>query len=261
MSSSYDETYFEELYQVEDRHFWFRARQAFVAALCEQAIAGRVEGYRVMEIGCGTGHLLRTLERTCHGGQVFGLDLFWEGLAFARQRSGALLIQGQAEQMPFAAGQFELIGMFDVLEHLEHDEEMLRAAREMLKKDGKILLTVPAEKQLWSTTDLLARHQRRYELADLEEKLARNGFHVEYISKCMQVLHPLARLRRKAPILLETMSADEESQSRREFSQELAVIPLLNEIAYQLLKTETRKIKKHKAIARGTSIIALASRG
>ena len=103
MAASYDETYFEKLYQVEDRHFWFRTRQAIVAALCRDLTANLPKGYRVMEIGCGTGHLLKTLEDTCPNGQVFGLDLFWEGLAFAQQRTSASLVQGRGGKNAFQA--------------------------------------------------------------------------------------------------------------------------------------------------------------
>lgn len=260
MSASFDKTYFEKLYQVEDRHFWFKARQAIVASLCKQIITDLPKGYHVMEIGCGTGHLLKTLENTCQGGIVFGLDLFWEGLAFAQQRTSASLVQGQAEKMPFTEGQFDMVCIFDVLEHLENDEDVLRSIRLILKKSGKLMMTVPAERGLWSTTDLISHHQRRYELTDLKVKLERSGFTIDYMSEFMQALHPLAKLRRKAPILLETMSAEEDRISRKAFRQELAIIPILNELAYRILSREVRQIKNRKRIKRGTSIIAIASR-
>jgi ubiquinone/menaquinone biosynthesis C-methylase UbiE len=260
MTASYDETYFEKLYQVEDRHFWFRMRQAIIATLSRDLVSNLPAGYRVMEIGCGTGHLLKTLEKTCEKGQVIGLDLYWEGLVFARQRTGACLIQGRAESMPFAEGQFDLVGMFDVLEHLENDEEILKSVHQILKKGGKLMLTVPAERQLWSTTDLIARHQRRYELANLKEKLEHSGFKIDYMSEFMQALHPLAKLRRKAPILLETMSEKEDRISRKSFNQQLSIMPILNELAYRILSSEVKQIQKRKKIKRGTSIIAIASR-
>jgi ubiquinone/menaquinone biosynthesis C-methylase UbiE len=258
MASSFDETYFEKLYQIEDRHFWFRARQAIVSALTEQITAGYPQGYRVMEIGCGTGSLLKTLESTCRNGFVFGLDLFWEGLAFAQQRTTAGLIQARAETMPFSKSQFNLIGMFDVLEHLENDEVILSSIEQMLKPGGKLLLTVPAHGDLWSSFDMISHHQRRYQTSDLTAKLIKSGFSIEYLSECMQVLYPLAKLRRKAPILLESLSIEEEIRSRKRTSQELAIMPVLNEIAFQVLKMELKQIMQRKPITRGTSIIAIA---
>ena len=258
MTSSFDETYFEKLYQIEDRHFWFRARQAIVSVLTEQITANYPPGYRVMEIGCGTGNLLKTLESTCRNGIVFGLDLFWEGLAFAQQRTIAGLIQARAETMPFSKSQFDLIGVFDVLEHLENDEDILTSIQQILKPGGKLLVTVPAHGDLWGSFDMISHHQRRYQTSDLTQKLVRSGFAIEYLSECMQVLYPLAKLRRKAPILLETLSVEEEIKSRKRTSQELSIIPVINEIAFQVLKMELRQIKQRKSIARGTSIIAIA---
>ncbi len=260
MASSFDETYFKKLYQIEDRHFWFRARQAIVSALTKQITACFPQGYRVMEIGCGTGNLLRILESTCHNGIIFGLDLFWEGLAFAQLRTSAGLIQARAECMPFCNSQFDLIGMFDVLEHLENDEDILSSIQQMLKPGGKLLLTVPAHGDLWSSFDLIAHHQRRYEPSDLTAKLIKGGFSIEYISECMQALYPLAKLRRKAPILLDPLSKEEEKKTRKRTSQEFAIMPVLNEIAYQILKMELKHIKQRKPIARGTSIIAIAQK-
>lgn len=259
-SVSYDQSYFEKLYQVEDRHFWFRTRRVIVAALCADIVASLPAGYRVMEIGCGTGHLLKTLKDTCVHGRLVGMDLYWQGLAFASQRTSTSLIQGRAEWMPFREGTFDLIGMFDVLEHLENDDEILVSVGKMLKKGGKLLLTVPAERQLWSTTDLIAHHQRRYEKDELQQKLVKSGFQISYISEFMQVLHPLARLRPPAPVLLEAMSAGENRRSQEELSQELKVIPIVNEIAFRILNAEVKRIRKYEAIKRGTSVIAVASR-
>ncbi len=258
MSSSYDQTYFEKLYQIEDRHFWFKTRQAIVSVLTKQIISDFQQGYLVMEIGCGTGNLLKTLENTCLNGSVLGLDLFWEGLAFAQERTKAGLIQARAECMPFSREQFNLVGIFDVLEHLENDESILHKIQEMLKPGGKLLLTVPAHGDLWSSFDMVSYHQRRYTTSELTEKLIRSGFTIDYLSECMQVLYPLAKLRRKAPILLEPTKEKKRSQKR--FKQELAVMPVINEIAFQVLKMELKQIRQRKPIARGTSIIAIASK-
>jgi ubiquinone/menaquinone biosynthesis C-methylase UbiE len=260
MSASYDETYFEKLYQVEDRHFWFRTRRAIVAALCSNIVANLPAGYRVMEIGCGTGHLLKTLKDTCVNGEVVGLDLFWEGLAFASQRTNASLVQGQAEWMPFVEGNFDLIGMFDVLEHLENDEEILGSVLKMLKKGGKLMLTVPAERQLWSTTDLIAHHQRRYEMEELKQKLVKSGFQIDYISECMQALHPLARMRPPAPVVIGEMSKADDLKLHKEIIHELKLLPVLNEIAFRVLSLEIKQIRNYKPMKRGTSIIAVARR-
>ncbi len=108
---SYDPTYFALLFQIEDRHFWFRARNQVIATVVKRLTADMPRGYRVLEIGCGTGNVLRVLEQVCTDGTVIGLDLFLEGLRYARQRTHAMLVQGDMLHLPFGAP-FDLIGLF-----------------------------------------------------------------------------------------------------------------------------------------------------
>ena len=89
---SYDPDSFASLFDVEDRHFWFRARNKAIAALTSQVAARMTAGYRVLEAGCGTGNVLRVLERTCPGGMVVGMDLSPAGLQYARQRTSCSLV-------------------------------------------------------------------------------------------------------------------------------------------------------------------------
>src|SRR2546426_974449 len=84
---SYDPEFFFRLASIESKHFWFRTRNRVIATLAEQITKNWAYGYRVLEVGCGTGNVLRTLEQTCFRGVVVGMDLFAEGLAFARTRT------------------------------------------------------------------------------------------------------------------------------------------------------------------------------
>lgn len=106
-------------------------------------MAGMVQGYRVLNVGCGTGKELRMLEQACPNGVVVGMDLFIEGLHYARQRTSCSLIQGDIHKPPFDT-QFNLIVLFDVLEHLPDDVHVLYKLNAMLAPAGALLLTVPA---------------------------------------------------------------------------------------------------------------------
>ena len=122
---SYDPVYFSPLFEIEERHFWFRARNRIIGSLVEAETSQYPEGYRVLEIGCGTGNVLQLLENICRNGRVIGMDLFHEGLEFARRRVSCSLVQGDLHDSPFAT-QFQIVGMFDVLEHLSDDREVLQ---------------------------------------------------------------------------------------------------------------------------------------
>ena len=95
---SYDRRYFDQLYRVEDRHFWFQTRNAIISKLVRQVTNSWQPGYRVLEVGCGTGNVLRYLQAACRGGTVVGMDLFRLGLQRARRRTSCLLVEGDTSQ-------------------------------------------------------------------------------------------------------------------------------------------------------------------
>ncbi|KAB2855096.1 MAG: class I SAM-dependent methyltransferase, partial [Anaerolineae bacterium] len=218
MTTSYDAQFFPLLFRVEDRHFWFRTRNRIIRTLVQQIVEPLPHGYRVLEVGCGTGNVLRHLEQTCTSGLVIGMDLFGEGLHYARQRVTCPLIQGDMHNPPFCA-QFDLIGLFDVLEHLPDDLQVLNDLFSMLATGGKLLLTVPAHPSLWSYFDEAAHHCRRYQKHDLAEKLTKTGYRVEYISYYMASIFPLVWAGRKIAALTKH---DKTSDTHQMTTNELA---------------------------------------
>src|SRR5262245_7133302 len=187
---SYDPSFFARLFAIEDRHFWFCARNHVISTIVSQLTTDLTAGYRVLEVGCGTGNVLRFLERACPRGTVIGMDLFGEGLRYASHRTSCALVQGDMHAAPFAA-QFELIGLFDVLEHLQDDRRVLNDLTGMLAPGGALLLTVPAHRSLWSYFDEASCHCRRYEPEELESKLRDAGYQVEYLTQYMASVFPL----------------------------------------------------------------------
>ena len=137
----YDPDCFARLAPVEDRHFWFRARARVITAVARRLARAWPPGYRVLEVGCGAGGTLRALERGCPGGRLIGMDLHREGLRLARRRCAATFVQADVLAPPFL-GSFHLIGLFDVLEHLADDVGTLERLRELLRPEGRLLLTV-----------------------------------------------------------------------------------------------------------------------
>jgi SAM-dependent methyltransferase len=252
MTGGFDPDHFESLFRAEDRHFWFRARNQAIAALASRAVAALSPGYTVLEMGCGDGNALRVLEKACSGGIVVGMDLYAEGLRYARRRVGCGLVQGDVRRAPFAR-RFHLIGIFDVLEHIPDDIGLLRDLREILHDDGALLLTVPAHPRLWSYFDELAGHCRRYRLEELRDKLQAAGLRPEFLSPYMMSVYPLMRLGRK--MRARRAAAATPSANLRE---ELRIVPLVNGALRALLSLENRRIGKQRTLPAGSSLIALA---
>jgi SAM-dependent methyltransferase len=174
----YDPSFFDQLATIEDRHFWFRARNRLIFELAKKISSGLKPGYLVLELGCGTGNVLRVLQQACSEGTLVGLELWWDGLRYARRRSTAFVVQGDVRNRPFGK-QFELIGMFDVLEHVQEERETLDSLLRLLMPSGRLLLTVPAHKFLWSYFDEAAHHCRRYSPKEIHNKLTAAEFEVE----------------------------------------------------------------------------------
>jgi len=258
MSGGYDPDFFALLDAVEDRHFWFRARGRAVAALAEQVTAPLPPGHRVLELGCGNGGMLKVLHRACPRGMVIGMDLFAEGLRHARRRTPCPLIQGDVHRPPFAA-RFELIGLFDVLEHIPDDRRTLDDIRALLADGGALLMTVPAHPALWSYFDEASHHCRRYTAGDLREKLTRAGLVVEYLTPFMAPLYPLMWAARR----LKTWrrGAGGEGASAAQMSAaELRIVPGMNAVMDCLLAHETPLLVRRRQLAMGTSLLAIARR-
>ena len=255
--STYPPDVYESLVAVEDRHFWFRARnQAIVAAF--ESIRGRLRpGYRVLEVGCGTGNVLRELQRAAVGGDAIGMDLHIEGHRYAKRRlAPPLLVRGDAGHPPFAV-RFEVVGLFDVLEHLEHDVEVLRSLRGLLTVDGYLLLTVPADPKLWSYFDVGSRHKRRYERDELHQKLTAAGYSVEYLTPYMAVLHPVLWWGRRI-----TGRGHHHIDDSREAwnlaGADLRVRPVSGAVLGLALRQEIRFVRRRIELPVGASLLAIA---
>ncbi len=257
VDTSYDPEYFKPLFAIEERHFWFRARNHLIETLVRQLTTHWDVGYRVLEVGCGTGNVLRVLEQTADQGVVVGMDLYGEGLRFARSRNRCPLIQGDVHAPPFHEP-FQLIGLFDVLEHLPNDLNILRALFEMLDDGGVLLLTVPAHMSLWSYFDEASHHQRRYAMSELCDKLNRAGYQVEYVSHYMSLLFPLVWLGRQLAGWLDRRPASDQARVRDLATNELRIVPIINEVLLWLLSFELPLVTRRSRIPLGTSIVAIA---
>lgn len=255
--ATFDPQLFEALARAEEKHFWFRSRNVMIRSVIARIVSDLPDGFRVLEVGCGTANVLRVLESACSRGTVAGMDLYWGGLSVARGRTECSLVQADMFNPPFDAV-WDAIGLFDVLEHLTDDRNVLRDLRAMLGDSGRLVLTVPAHPSLWSYSDMAARHQRRYTEDDLAEKLDETGYTLEYMSQFMSLVLPLAWLARTFSANRSNAVLDGTERNRELFYQELKIVPGVNGILRFLLELETPFIARGKRIPFGTSLIAIA---
>jgi SAM-dependent methyltransferase len=253
----YNPEWFVQLQAIEDRHFWFRTRNKVISIVVSQITANMAPGYRVLEVGCGTGNVLRLLEQTCKNGVVMGIDLFAEGLQYARRRTTCQVVQADIHAPPFAT-QFHLIGLFDVLEHLPDDMQVLRNMHTMLAQGGILLLTVPAHPSLWSYFDEASRHCRRYQVSNLESKLNNTGYQIEYLTQYMVSIFPLLWLGRRLKSLIDRRPSGSADRTDALARAELGITPVANGLLAFLLALEARLIARRCRLPIGTSLLAIA---
>lgn len=184
---------FAELAQLEAGHFWFRGRNRLLLWALGRYFPAAAS---FLEVGCGTGYVLAGIA-SARPRHLVGSEYFAEGLPFAAARVPAVeLIQADARALPFIE-EFDVVGAFDVLEHIPEDETVLRQLHRVVRPGGGVLLTVPQHPWLWSVADDYARHVRRYNAGELRMKVAAAGFQIETISSFVSLLLPAMLLSRR----------------------------------------------------------------
>lgn len=182
-----EEELFDAIHEHADKHWWFRGRKRILFSLLDRHHLNR-EG-AVLDLGCGVGNHLQALSRY---GTVHGADPSQRALAFCRQRfEGPLSEVWLPDTFPYADETFDLVVMFDVLEHIRDDAESLQRIIRSLKPGGTLALTVPALMWLWSYHDEEHHHFRRYHRRPLRHLLEASGFEVVKISHMNAILLPL----------------------------------------------------------------------
>jgi SAM-dependent methyltransferase len=163
---------------------------------------------------------------------MVGSELHPSGLAYARNRlpSGVEFVQMDARNIP-AVGAFDLVGAFDVIEHIADDEAVLRGMRAATQTNGGIIISVPQHPWLWSRADDIAYHRRRYRRGELEAKLRRNGFEILFSSSFTALLLPLMAASR-----LRARGSEQDDGVAREF----ALSPRVNGLFTAILRGEIR---------------------
>jgi SAM-dependent methyltransferase len=183
----FDPGAFDHLARVELDSAWFQSRNQLIRWALNRYFPGAGS---FLEVGCGTGFVLEELARTGPELVLAGLELHAGGLVYAKRRvPRADFLQADARSLPFR-GEFDVVGAFDVLEHIGDDELVLAELREALRSDGGFVLTVPQHPWLWSRVDEHARHERRYRRAELVAKVERAGFAVRRVTSFVTFLLP-----------------------------------------------------------------------
>ena len=218
-------------------HWYYTSK----AAAMLRSLAG-AEAATAIDVGSGSGFFARhLLERTATR-QVDCVDSSYEADADEALEGGKLL--RRRHHLDDAISDADLALLMDVLEHVEDDTELLRAAAGHLRPGGRVLVTVPAFGWLWSGHDDYLGHVRRYTLAQVEALFERAGLVVDRGHYFFGLVFPAAVAQR----LLDRIRSNGEAASKLKVHS-----PITNRSLSALSLAETR-IQRFNRLA-GLSVV------
>jgi SAM-dependent methyltransferase len=183
---------YERLYRLEDRYWWFVARRELAVDLVRSHVP---PGSRILDLGCGAGGTARDLAAW---GRVVACDVSDVALGFARRRGLGDLALADAQALPFSSGSADCVVALDVLEHVPDDRAALAEVVRVLRPGGRLVLTAPAFRALWSGHDVALHHRRRYTKGSLGDLVREASLAPIKLSYCVFFLFPFIAATRLA---------------------------------------------------------------
>ena len=176
---------------MDEKHWYGKNRNTLLYDL----VAKHVKlDQKILEIGCGTGTILKDL--SIKGFSVTGIEPTTTGFNACIEKN--LNVQKKFLDEYYPEDKFDVILLFDVLEHIEDDLEALHHIHNYLLKDNAVLImSVPSSPSLWSQLDVDVFHFRRYSFKSLSKKLKTANFEIQYWRRWVTLLYPIVFLHRK----------------------------------------------------------------
>ena len=173
-------------------HFWIQRRFEVLRKLADALVRTSVS---VAEIGCGNGLLQRELEDS-YGKSVVGFELNELALKRNVSRQSPLYCYDIHQRSEDFRAAFDLIFLFDVLEHIDDQSAFLQSVKFHMARSGSLLVNVPAHQWLYSDYDRAAGHVRRYSVRQLARVAEKNGLKMRSCTYWGLPLLPLLLIRK-----------------------------------------------------------------
>lgn len=235
---------YARLAEYEQSYWWHLGRLEIIQTYMKCASRNRSNSV-ILNVGCGTGGTIDMLEKF---GKVDNVDTSDDAIDFAKKLGYGNITKVDGIDLPFEDKTYDVVGAFDVLEHIEDDRSALSEWKRVLKDDGAIAITVPAYQWLWSGHDVSSHHQRRYTMKSLISVAAKAGLRPERKSYAISFSLPLV-----AGFRLASKVLDGKEDSRSSY---VPVPRAINNLFTALLKAEA-KMHNTVSLPAGTSVITI----
>jgi SAM-dependent methyltransferase len=170
----------EKFEAVEARHWWWEGRRKLVADFLNNFIRNN-SSPAILDVGCGTGETMSFIKRNWPKSRVWGVDKSRTAIKYATYRGHKTVKLADARKLPFDPKKFDAVLALDVLEHIKNSKKVMLEMKRVLKPGGKILITSPALKFIWSQHDLGQGHVTRFNKDEIKKLAYETGLKVEQV--------------------------------------------------------------------------------
>lgn len=230
--------------ELEGSFWWYRGLRALIIQVLGAHAPDAID---VLDAGCGTGGMLKAIGDERPGAHLHGIDLSEAACAFARRKTGAQVVQGSVDALPFPDSAFDAVVCLDVLGYRMDQRAALTGLHRVTRPGGVLVVNLPAYQWMSSYHDVSVGQVRRYARKEARAMLQAAGFHVERATYWNTLLFPLMVIRRKlwpAP----------------EASDVEAINPFVDKVFGGCLTLERRLISFGAALPFGGSVLLVARR-
>ena len=181
---------YETMFRVEQTHWWYGALHSLIFQTLETELPDWREK-QILDAGCGTGAILQRLNNP---EKNVGIDLSAEAISICRRRGLNNVRQGDISALPFADSSFDAVICSSVLYHqwVSHVAGAMREMHRVLRREGLLLVNVPAFRFLHSAHDDAVMTARRFRKPEMRKLLLDQNFTIRRLTYWTTLLFPLA---------------------------------------------------------------------
>ncbi len=174
---------------IEDE--FHRQRIESTLYLLKSALAERISAPKILDIGCGQGHITAAIQKNFPDAEISGLDCSISAISYAVNRfPGIDFCVADAHNPPYCREYFDVVVCNNLWEHVPDPLLLLRAIKRVLKNRGFLIVSTPSRYRFSNILKVLRgkrvalmspRHVTEYSVGQVVEQLKWGGFEVNKI--------------------------------------------------------------------------------
>ena len=234
---------YDSMARLESTFWWHRSLHDKVISLLRKLLDGN-HALELLDVGCGTGGMLRQLERAFPRWRLSGLDVSEKAVSCSLRANHADVVVASANSLPYRDGAFDVLVSLDVMCHdLVCPKRMLCECARVLKPEGIVVLNLPAYRWLRSYHDAHVEQSRRYTIESLKAEVAKGPFECIFATYWNALLFLPMVIRRKV------------LPGRPSSSDVTDTLPLVNACFTRVMQWETKILRRGYRLPFGSSVL------